>query len=71
MQASYPVQFVDVWLWKCEVPSRLDAAIVNKLVTEQLKPRSMLSEARSRRPFAPPRVVVGCVRARPRLVARA
>ena len=37
MQASYPVQFVDVWLWKCEVPSRLDEAIVNKLVTEQLK----------------------------------
>lgn len=35
--ASYPVQFVDVWLWKCEVPSRLDEAIVNKLVTEQLK----------------------------------
>ena len=37
LQASYPVQFVDVWLWKCEVPSRLDEAIVNKLVTEQLK----------------------------------
>ena len=41
LQASYPVQFVDVWLWKCEVPSRLDEAIVNKLVTEQLK-RTML-----------------------------
>ena len=40
--ASYPVEFVDVWLWKCEVPSRLDEAIVNKLVTEQLK-RTMLN----------------------------
>ena len=31
------MQYVDVWLWRCEVPSRLDEAIVNKLVTEQKK----------------------------------
>ena len=31
------MQYVDVWLWRCEVPSRLDEAIVNKLVTEQEK----------------------------------
>ena len=30
--ASYPVEFVDLWMWKAVVPTRLDDAIVNKLV---------------------------------------
>ena len=31
------MQYVDVWLWKVRGASRLDEAIVNKLVTEQKK----------------------------------
>ena len=36
--ARYPVEFVDLWLWNAEMPSRLDEAIVNKLVSTRPPP---------------------------------